>query len=470
MAQASMNSPTVEDGDPAEAEETAANPRKNKRIHGKNMLKVGNERSRKHRRQEEDSVPAVRDSKDSIAVQEQDGLRNLPKANQSRLEEARAKFRAITAAREMHAVNRSDGSPVVKEASELQVVNETDDAHLSQTGDGEENDVDDPDGADGSPEDGMIDDVEQSETSDFQEKHMSLPPGWSPQIGMRNPRAPVTPLVVERHVGKLCRVGFAEMNGWRSSMEDAHIIHMQDSWGFFGVLDGHGGSQCSTFIQQRLTEELTKKGAPKDDDEMKELILRLDAEFLGSHSVSGSTCTFVIVTPPSEAGGSYQLRVGNVGDSRVLLGSADGEIIPGSGTDGALTLDHKPDDPVEKLRIAQAGGEVTTVMGVQRVNGDLCLSRAFGDERYKRGGSGPESHQVIAVPDFKTLECKPTDFLMLVCDGISEQESFPNSEVVRSAAAQMQSSSSARLIRGQNHTTDPSPFKEKGNRKIKENV
>ena len=31
------------------------------------------------------------------------------------------------------------------------------------------------------------------------------------------------------------------MNGWRSNMEDAHVVVDGDHWGFFAVLDGHGG-------------------------------------------------------------------------------------------------------------------------------------------------------------------------------------------------------------------------------------
>ena len=60
-------------------------------------------------------------------------------------------------------------------------------------------------------------------------------------------------------------VGFAEMNGWRPSMENAHVIYAQDTWGFFGVFEGHGGDQCSDFIVTRISQELAKSGMPEDD-------------------------------------------------------------------------------------------------------------------------------------------------------------------------------------------------------------
>lgn len=243
----------------------------------------------------------------------------------------------------------------------------------------------------------------------------------------------VTPIVQERHASSLFRVGFAEMNGWRRNMEDAHVVVMKDTWGFFGVFDGHGGDKCSAFVHERLTKELEEVGAPADDAAMKELMLRLDREFLATGQPGGSTGTFVLVTP-LENKGKYQLRVGNIGDSRVLLGRIDGSIFPGPGTDFGLTTDHKPDDPGEKARIDRTGGHVEVIQGCARVNGDLAVSRAFGDAAHKEtGGPAQEDHPVSVEPDLSTFTCDASDFLVLVCDGISEG-SFPNGEVVKSIA------------------------------------
>ena len=56
-----------------------------------------------------------------------------------------------------------------------------------------------------------------------------------------------------------------------------------------------------------------------------------------------------------------------------------------------LTTDHKPDHPGEKSRIERCGGTVELAEGgVARVNGNLAVSRGFGDKA-RLQGSRPRS-------------------------------------------------------------------------------
>ncbi|CAE7840985.1 unnamed protein product [Symbiodinium sp. CCMP2592] len=243
---------------------------------------------------------------------------------------------------------------------------------------------------------------------------------------MRLPK-PVTSVAVKRVGGTAFRVGFAEMNGWRPSMEDAHLIYTQDTWGCFGVFDGHGGDECSGFIARRFNEELDKTGMPESHEAVTELAFRLDEEFLNSNQPSGSTGTFVFVQAPSAPGGRYHLRVGNIGDSRILLGRADGSLVRGGGSDGALTKDHKPE--AEEERIRRSGGNVQVMGATCRLNGCLAVSRAFGDKEHKNAG-------LSCAPDLQELDCDPNHFLVLVCDGISEGGFAPDA-VVKLAAEKL---------------------------------
>jgi len=247
---------------------------------------------------------------------------------------------------------------------------------------------------------------------------------------------PVTCTVLERHGTKHFRVGLAEMNGWRGSMEDAHVVHFGAGEAYFGILDGHGGDQCSGWCAERLHEFLGSKGCPANDAAAKKMLLDIDQEFLDTGLPSGSTAAMCCVRPPVAPGaGKFKLHVINAGDSRVLLSRADGTIIDGGGTDGGLSTDHKPDHPGERERIYRCGGTVQEAAGgVHRVNGDLAVSRGFGDAEYKKtGGPSLEDRPVTANPEMGHFECGASDFLLLVCDGVSEG-AFPNAEVCQLAA------------------------------------
>uniref|UniRef100_A0A8R1HZL9 protein-serine/threonine phosphatase n=1 Tax=Caenorhabditis japonica TaxID=281687 RepID=A0A8R1HZL9_CAEJA len=88
---------------------------------------------------------------------------------------------------------------------------------------------------------------------------------------------------------------------------------------------------------------------------------------------SGTTACVCLV-------GKDKIVVANAGDSRAVLCRA------GKAID--LSVDHKPEDTVEKDRIHAAGGAIED----GRVNGGLNLSRAFGDHAYKK-------NQGIALKD-----------------------------------------------------------------------
>jgi protein phosphatase 1G len=62
-----------------------------------------------------------------------------------------------------------------------------------------------------------------------------------------------------------------------------------------------------------------------------------------------------------------ELYVANAGDSRCVV-CRGGEAVD-------MSIDHKPDDEIEKARISAAGGKISWD---GRVNGGLNLSRAIG--------------------------------------------------------------------------------------------
>jgi len=80
-----------------------------------------------------------------------------------------------------------------------------------------------------------------------------------------------------------------------------------------------------------------------------------------------------------------------------------------------MSFDHKPNNPGEQARIVAAGGSVQG----KRVNGDLAVSRAFGDFCYKQAKVVAAKQAVTVDPDFEVHERDNTkdEFLILACDG-----------------------------------------------------
>lgn len=81
----------------------------------------------------------------------------------------------------------------------------------------------------------------------------------------------------------------------------------------------------------------------------------------------------------------------------------------------AISIDHKPSNEVEQQRIVNAGGYVEA----GRVNGNLALSRAFGDLEFKKNAQLPPAAQAVTVdPElFELSLSEQDDLLVLACDG-----------------------------------------------------
>eukprot|EP01059_Diplonema_ambulator_P013531 TRINITY_DN2404_c0_g1_i2.p1 TRINITY_DN2404_c0_g1~~TRINITY_DN2404_c0_g1_i2.p1 ORF type:complete len:496 (+),score=186.48 TRINITY_DN2404_c0_g1_i2:161-1489(+) len=199
-------------------------------------------------------------------------------------------------------------------------------------------------------------------------------------------------------------------------MEDAHAVFPRDDWGFFGVFDGHCGPLCSEYVAKRFEELLEQEDSSISDEKLKDLALAIDMEFLSKGEEGGSTGTFM--KAQKKEGGKYIIQVGNVGDSRVILGRRAKRVSV------SMTEDHKPTLPNERQRIHEADGTVTNC----RVDGSLAVSRAFGDAQYKNKGT--YDSKVIAVPEFSREECEEGDIVLLCCDGVFESGVFCNASVI----------------------------------------
>ncbi|PFH31236.1 putative PP2C [Besnoitia besnoiti] len=196
-----------------------------------------------------------------------------------------------------------------------------------------------------------------------------------------------------------------------------------DSFGLFGVFDGHGpsGHDVSDYVHRLLfflllTDENFQKNTPQ----------AIGNAFLATHrsvlayaagtelfdcSLSGSTASLVLHT-------RHRLFVAHVGDSRVVLARQHKSGIVAE----TITLDHKPTTPAERERIEASGGEVKRlecdipyrVFVKRRLYPGLAMSRAIGDAIASQIG-------VTCEPDVTTVELdRSCLFLIMASDGVWE--------------------------------------------------
>jgi len=210
---------------------------------------------------------------------------------------------------------------------------------------------------------------------------------------------------------------------------------------WFGVYDGHGpvGEKCSRFACEHVAMEFCKQlrsGATKEQAMARShtSVNRDLAQSAIDDQQSGTTA----VTAYFEG---LDLLVSNVGDSRVMLGSVDGQ---GKLVHKALSTDQTPYRRDERERVKKCGARVMTadqIDGVEPIHEDWDC--ALGDE-IDDGGDPPriwaqdqeypgtaftrsigdslaESLGVVAEPELDHHKiCKEDRVVIIASDGIFE--------------------------------------------------
>ncbi|CAH0477727.1 unnamed protein product [Peronospora belbahrii] len=243
---------------------------------------------------------------------------------------------------------------------------------------------------------------------------------------------PDTTKETEGGTGNGLEYAVAAMQGWRQTMEDAHVADVKpaglpEGFSLFAIFDGHCGHLTAQLASQRITEEVANalKSISSDgklevessrqsndalSDAMRKAFVSLDKSIRDTYGKetfygvrSGSTAVVALITPKG-------IVVANAGDSRCFL-FRDGETVK-------MSRDHKPWKPKEYERIINAGGTVWD----NRVDGDLSVSRGLGDFRYKTRTDLPAAEQQVSCsPDvIATMIDNTEEFLVLACDGVCD--------------------------------------------------
>lgn len=183
-------------------------------------------------------------------------------------------------------------------------------------------------------------------------------------------------------IGVNLRVTGHSKQGGRKYMEDYFSVAYQQTedekdleYAFFGIFDGHGGSEAALFAKEHLMESIVRQRmfwSERDEEVLK----AIKEGFVSTHHAMWKeqerwprTATGLPSTAGTTASIAFIRRgkifIGHVGDSGIVLGYQP----PGSPKWEArrLTRDHKPENVHELSRIESCGGKVITKSGVPRV-------------------------------------------------------------------------------------------------------
>lgn len=207
------------------------------------------------------------------------------------------------------------------------------------------------------------------------------------------------------HLGPV-KYGFSLVKGKANHpMEDYHVAEFVrvpgHELGLFAIYDGHLGDSVPAYLQKHLFSNIIKQEEFLIDPH-RSILKAYEGtdEAILSHNPDlgrgGSTAVTAILVD------GQKLWIANVGDSRAVL-SRKGQAIQ-------MSIDHEPN--TERVSIEKRGGFVSNMPGdVARVNGQLAVSRAFGDKNLK-------SH-LRSDPDIKCVDIDPgADLVILASDGL----------------------------------------------------
>lgn len=219
----------------------------------------------------------------------------------------------------------------------------------------------------------------------------------------------------------------------------------QDGSLIFCVFDGHGnlGHEVSAIAAERLPAHLAAWPGGALSSPWKALenaFLKTDDDIFRAMGpqvqYSGTTGVAILMDPEKRL-----LYIGNVGDSRAVLGRYVGK--NGEAEALALTEDLKPAVPKERERIEHSGGVVLPMriegqdMGVDRVwdsvhraKPGLAVSRSLGDGAARRFGVIPN-----AVITMHHIDPAVDRFVLIATDGL--WDALSNDEAVQVVATSL---------------------------------
>ena len=232
---------------------------------------------------------------------------------------------------------------------------------------------------------------------------------------------------------------------------------------YFAVFDGHGGEECSEFLEKNFLNYLVENANFPFDIKLSmiEACQKIEEGFfkefckdkIENSNFSGSCALIAVVF-------DNKIYIGNIGDSRAIISICEGTKVK------QLTMDHKPDNVKEFERALKNGSKIylddnddvdidetkihfikdkielekmkavkenSTEEKIFRVYpSDLAVMRTIGDIKAKKKEYGGIPGTIINIPEIFIYDINSNDdFIVLGCDGIFDDLS--NEEVINAA-------------------------------------
>ena len=187
------------------------------------------------------------------------------------------------------------------------------------------------------------------------------------------------------------------------------------------IFDGHGGGNISSYLQKNFTkmyQNFLKETQNNIVNSLSMAFEQIDEDIKKQPEIENQGSTGTIIHIIREKNNRLFVYNGNVGDSRASLISSK-KII-------RLSQDHRTSDKEERKRIISEGGMIIN----NRVNGELMLTRSFGDFDFKKNKNNIKKNNDELSRFRKGVICKPfvsqieidqninNQFLFLASDGI----------------------------------------------------
>ncbi|BFU22298.1 protein phosphatase domain containing protein [Entamoeba histolytica HM-1:IMSS-B] len=211
----------------------------------------------------------------------------------------------------------------------------------------------------------------------------------------------------EYQPSKRYEIGISQTIGKNDRMQDtANVLgELFPNIDIIGIFDGHNGEEAARYCLISMKNEFNCLN-PKDCEHQLPQIFESIHNNISSQTISGTTASICIIR-------SDDVVLAHVGDSPIYF-YENGHLT-------RMTQNHSA--TFEKERIIASGGKVINIKGVDRVNGQINLSRSLGDKLLQP----PLTYK----PDI-SIHSLSMKYIVIVTDGVTDSLSDSEMEIILS--------------------------------------